>query len=206
MRQCLTAAIAFLRAPAFGGVVVAGRRLYVGRMVAAVLAVATLALLLRALLTPATQPAVGPQPGPAAPEVGHYAPNAALLDLSGNHVDLTSLRGKVVVLNFWYASCEGCQLEMPALEQAYEQHKGQGLVVVGVNIADDPTTMAEYTRRMGITYPVFRDADGRTFAAYQVAATPSSYFVDRSGVIRYRVVGPLDSQTLNQDATPLLAR
>ena len=97
-------------------------------VVIAVLVVVTLALILKALLTPAAAGPTGNQtPGPAAPLTGHYAPDATLVDLSGNQVALSSLRGKVVVLNFWYAACEPCRLEMPALERYYQAHKVRDL-------------------------------------------------------------------------------
>src|SRR5262245_13293027 len=105
-------------------------------IIVAALAAATLALILKALLTPAAPASPGNQaPGPTAPLAGRYAPDATLNDLSGNQVALASLRGKVVVLNFWYVACEPCRQEMPELERFYEAHSGEGFVVVGANIA-----------------------------------------------------------------------
>jgi cytochrome c biogenesis protein CcmG/thiol:disulfide interchange protein DsbE len=167
--------------------------------------VVTLALLARALLTPSPSAVPLRTPGPAAPAINHYAPEVALLDVSGNRVRLSSLRGNVVVLNFWYASCEPCRREMPTLERAYEQNQKAGLVVVGVDIADDAQTMSAFARSIGITYPIFRDDQGHAFSAYQLSATPSSFLIDRAGVIRYKIVGPADSATLRQDTAALLA-
>jgi cytochrome oxidase Cu insertion factor (SCO1/SenC/PrrC family) len=115
----------------------ARRRIPWAGVIIAILAVATLGLILKALLTPAAPPADGQTPGPVAPLVGHYAPEATLVDLSGNQIALSSLRGKVVILNFWYAACEPCRLEMPELERYYQAHQSDGLVVIGANIADD---------------------------------------------------------------------
>ena len=155
--------------------------------------VATLALILKALLTPAAAgPASSQTLGPAAPLAGHYAPDATLVDLSGNQVALSSLRGKVVILNFWYAACEPCRLEMPALERYYQAHKGEGFVVLGANIVDDAQATEDFTKTIGVSYPVFRDPGQRAYTTYQVSKTPSSFIIDRSGVIRKVVVGPLD--------------
>jgi peroxiredoxin len=181
------------------------RRLPWAGIVAAVVVVATVALILKALLTPATaSPAGSLTPGPVAPLAGHYAPDATLVDLSGNHVALSSLKGKVVVLNFWYAACEPCRLEMPALERYYQAHRAEGFIVAGVNITDDAPTTQRFVEAIGISYPIFRDPDQRTYTTYQVNKTPSSFIIDRDGVIRQVVVGPLDSAMLDQAARPLL--
>jgi peroxiredoxin len=166
---------------------------------------ATLALIAKALLTPASSSASASQtPGAAAPLAGHYAPKAMLTDLSGNQVALSSLRGKVVILNFWYVACEACRLEMPALERYYQAHKSEGFVVVGANIADDSQATRRFVATNGISYPIFRDLGQRAYATYQVGKTPSSFFIDRDGVIRQVVAGPLDPAALDQTVQPLL--
>jgi peroxiredoxin len=182
-----------------------GKRSPWAPVVIAVLVVATLALILKALLTPASVgPASSQTPGPAAPLVGHFAPDATLVDLSGNQVTLSSLHGKVVILNFWYAACEPCRLEMPALERYYQAHKSEAFVVVGANIVDDAQTTQDFSKSIGVSYPVFRDPGQRAYAAYQVSKTPSSFLIDRDGVIRKVVVGPLDTSELDQAVRPLL--
>jgi peroxiredoxin len=175
----------------------------------ALVAVASAAVLVWALLQPAqsgTATATGHNtPAAPAPLVGHYAPDTTLLDLHNNHVSLASLRGKVVVLNFWYVACPPCQTEMPALEKAYLADQGNGLVVVGVNVSDDAQTISSFLARLGITYPVWRDLGQRATVRYQLTDTPTSFFIDRQGVIRYKVVGPLDGPTLARDTAALLA-
>lgn len=177
-------------------------------LIIAALAIVTVGLLLKGLLTPTTQPTykAGATPLPTAPIVGHYAPDVTLRDLSNNPVKLSSLRGKVVVLNFWYAACEPCKLEMPALEHAYEQYKAQGFVVLGVDTVDDPATLDTFIHDLGITYPVVRDVDLRAATLYRIVDTPSTFFIDRNGVIRYRVVGPMRTSMLASYAPSLLAQ
>ena len=177
------------------------------RIVVALAVLATLLILGRALTTPAqSSPAnASATPGPAAPQIGHYAPNATLLDLSNRQVDINSLRGKVVVLNFWYVACEPCLYEMPALEKAYLTYSGKGVVVVGVNISDDAQTISTFIQRLGITYPILRDVGERVALQYQLTATHTSFILDRQGVIRYKQVGPFDTPTLDHDVTALLA-
>jgi len=174
-------------------------------VIGATLGVVTLALILKALLTPAgATPADSQTPGPAAPLEGRYAPEATLVDLSGNKVALSSLHGKVVILNFWSVACEPCRLEMPELERYYQAHRGDGLVIVGENITDDAQTINDFAKEMNISYPVFRDPGQRASTTYQVSKMPSSFIIDRDGVIRKVVVGPLDPSTLDQLAPPLL--
>jgi peroxiredoxin len=176
-------------------------------VIATILVVATLALILKALLTPVTPaaPAADSQtPGPAAPLAGHYAPDITLVDLSRNQVTLASLRGKVVILNFWYAACEPCRQEMPELERYYQAHRSDGLVVIGANITDDAQTTRDVTNSIGVSYPVFLDPGQRAYATYQVSKTPSSFIIDRDGVIRKVVAGPLDATTLDQTVRRLL--
>jgi peroxiredoxin len=177
-------------------------------MIIAALAIITVGLLLKGLLTPATPTKADPSatPGPAAPVVGHYAPNITLRDLSNNPVELSSLKGKVVALNFWYAACEPCKYEMPALEQTYEQYKAQGFVVLGVDVVDDPATADSFIHAVGVTYPVVRDVDLRAATIYRLTDTPSTFFIDRNGVVRYRVVGALDSATLHTDVSALIGQ
>jgi peroxiredoxin len=174
------------------------------------LGVGTVALLAWSLLTP---PAAAPHPAasagtplPAAPLVGHRAPDVTLLDLSNNSVTLSSLRGKLVVLNFWYAACEPCRYEMPILERAYHANGAHGVVVLGVNIVDDAQTTSAFVAELGIDYPIVRDRGQRAVLTYQVTHTPTTFVIDRYGVIRAVVPGAItDDKTLNGYLAPLLA-
>ncbi len=179
-------------------------RLTSPRFIVPFLAVATVVILVWALLTPAPASTPGATPGAAAPQVGHYAPDAALLDLSNKSVRLSSLRGQVVVLNFWYVACEPCRYEMPALEKAYLAGKSQGLVVVGVNTSDDAQTISIFTNQIGINYPILRDLGERVTIQYKVTATPTTFVIDRHGVIRAKIAGPLDKNAIATYVTPLL--
>jgi peroxiredoxin len=136
--------------------------------------------------------------------VGHLAPNVTLLDLSGKSVPLSSLRGKVVVLNFWYVACEPCLYEMPALEKTYLAQQANGFVVVGVNTSDDAAAITAFASRIGITYPLLRDVNLSAVGTYSVTATPTSYVIDRRGVIRDRILGPVDQSALASEVTMLL--
>lgn len=194
----------------------ARRRIRVLQVVSGVLVVAAVALLVHGLLTPATPSAATPgrtssgagptaTAAPADPLVGHFAPDVTVHDMGDHLTALSSLRGSVVLLNFWYVSCPPCQIEMPALERAYLAHQSQGFKVVGLDMVDGASTISEFTSRLGITYPILRDIGQRAVLAYQVRATPSSYLIDRDGVIRAVYTGPINTSTFQRDLAALLA-
>jgi peroxiredoxin len=175
----------------------------------AALGLGTVVVLAWSLLSPASAPPVATRAGtplPAAPLVGHLAPEVTVLDLSNNPVSLASLRGKIVLLNFWYVACEPCRYEMPLLERAYHADSAHGVVVLGVNIVDDAQTTSAFAHQLGIDYPIVRDRGQRTVLAYQVTRTPTTLVIDRQGVIRAVVPGAIsDESTLNGYLAPLLA-
>jgi cytochrome c biogenesis protein CcmG/thiol:disulfide interchange protein DsbE len=175
------------------------------------LALAVVALLIRGLLTPAasgtsagTATHTTATPGPPAPQVGHYAPDATIRSLDDKLVPLSSYRGQIVVFNFWYTTCPPCLIEMPALEQAYLAYGKQGVVVIGIDVVDTTGAINDFTRQLGITYPVLRDEGLRASRAFQVTSTPTSFILDRQGVIRYRSSGPLDRATLTKQLSALI--
>lgn len=146
---------------------------------------------------------VAPLPG-TAPIVGHLAPDSTLLTLDNQKVHLSSFHGKIVVLNFWYAECEPCQLELPALEHTWQQDASRGVVIVGANTEDDAGTIASYDKTVGLTYPVYRDPGGETVITYGVTATPTTFVIDQSGVVRAKIEGPLTMTSLTAALAPFL--
>jgi thiol-disulfide isomerase/thioredoxin len=128
---------------------------------------------------------------------GHItsAPNFVLsrLDRAGR-LELASLRGKAVVLNFWASWCYPCNKEAPALERAWQRHDGD-VVVLGVDVNDFAGDARKFMRRHGVTYPIVHDNKNVTEPKYGVAALPETFFVDRTG----RVVGHVAGQVSESD-------
>lgn len=81
---------------------------------------------------------------------------------------------------------------------ARQQAGGRAFAMLGVNGVDDRTTAASFVYQHGLTYPVALDPDQQVEALYNVSATPTSYFIDRAGIIRAVIIGPLDETTLHQ--------
>jgi len=128
------------------------------------------------------------------------APDFKTHDLSGHDVSLTSLRGKVVLLDFWATWCQPCWMAAPVLESLHERYHGQGLVVVGVS-TDDPNTATNVpamTQQAGLKYTICADpaADSKIALAYRVDSLPTQYLIDRHGHIRWSQEGfSTDEQT-----------
>lgn len=162
-------------------------------------------LLLGARIVTGLRSSSGTVPPGTAPTVGHLAPDSTLLTLKNQQLHLDSFRGKVVVLNFWYAECPPCQLELPTLEHTYQADATRGVVFVGADTLDDASTINNYTASVGLTYPVYLDSQGQTAITYGVTATPTTFVIDQSGVVRAKLVGPVTMQSLGKALAPLLA-
>lgn len=121
--------------------------------------------------------------------IGQDAPEIALPDLGGEMVSLASLRGKVVLINFWATWCPPCREEMPDIEDVYRRFKDRGFVVLAVNLQEDSGTVAEFVQRLGLSFTIVLDTSGEVSETYRVFSLPTSYFVDRDGVIRDANIG-----------------
>lgn len=139
---------------------------------------------------------------------GFAAPDFTLDLLGGGKVSLADLRGKVVLVNFWASWCPPCRLEMPAIEKTYRSYKDIGLVVIGLNLTaqDSEKEVADFVKEIGITFPIALDRDNAVGNLYRVMALPTSYFIDRNGVIRSVVVGGPMSEALIQSKVEELLR
>lgn len=136
----------------------------------------------------------------AAPQAGFLAPDFKLETLQGAGLSLGDLRGRPVIVNVWATWCPPCRAEMPALERVYQAYRAQGLEVLAVNAtsSDSPTAAQAFAQEYGLTFPVLLDAQGSVASHYQAWSLPTTFFVDRQGVIREVVVGGPMSETLLQ--------
>jgi peroxiredoxin len=129
---------------------------------------------------------------------GHPAPDFTLQTLEGESLTLSDLRGQAVVLNFWATWCPPCQAEMPELQAAYDEYGDKGLVVLGVNQAEDKATVHAFLNERKLTFPVVLDSQYEASQLYQVNSLPTTFFIDRDGVIREIVIGQMNAALLKQ--------
>jgi cytochrome c biogenesis protein CcmG/thiol:disulfide interchange protein DsbE len=139
-----------------------------------------------------------------APLPDHPAPDLALSQLDGTLRTLRDLRGQVVLINIWATWCPPCRAEMPAIQQAYAEYRERGFVVLAVNQREDAAAITPFLEQQGLTFPILIDRDGQASATYQASALPSSFFVDRRGVIRAVYRGPIPSRVINGIVEQLL--
>jgi thiol-disulfide isomerase/thioredoxin len=131
--------------------------------------------------------------GPARVEVGLEAPSYAARNLQGDSVSLALLRGKPVLLNVWATWCLPCKEEIPYLETLHGKHAAQGLQIIGVSIdarGDEPK-IESFARDFQMSYPIWRDPDERVNSRFLAIGVPSTYLIDRDGVLRWKHLGTL---------------
>lgn len=116
-----------------------------------------------------------------------------LLDnLEGKPIDLASLKGQVVLLNFWATWCDGCRAEIPALNRLQAQYGPRKLQVVGVNIGEGQARIAEFMEHIPIRFAVLRDVDSVARKAWHIRIMPTTFLIDRNGMLRYQLTGEAD--------------
>lgn len=126
-------------------------------------------------------------------QVGALAPNFSLTDGEGKALSLESLRGKVVLLNFWATWCPPCQQEMPGLESLYLKFKDRNFTVLGVSLDEegwDP--IRKFLQTVPVTFPIVNDAEQKATDVYQIYRVPETYLIDKEGRIADKIVGPQD--------------
>ena len=134
----------------------------------------------------------------SAPQAGFTAPDIVLSDQNGTQFQLSNLRGKAVVLNFWASWCPPCRAEMPDLQAIHQEYAAQELLILGVNATsqDSVSDALEFANAMGLTFPILLDESGSASRAYQVNALPTTFFINADGVIEEVVYGGPMSGTL----------
>ena len=127
-------------------------------------------------------------------EEGALAPDFLLEMLEGDEARLSDYRGQGVVLNFWATWCGPCRKEMPQFIAAYEAHRDEGLVVIGLNLQESESIIRPFVDDFGIDFPVLIDRDGEVGDAYRLIGLPATYFIGRDGVIESLFIGPFQAE------------
>ncbi|MDZ5472273.1 redoxin domain-containing protein [Bacillus sp. 31A1R] len=132
---------------------------------------------------------------------GNQAPDFQLQTMEGEEIQLSSLQGKKVIVNFWATWCPPCKAEMPHMQEFYEEQKENGIEILAVNLATtekDPTALWSFVEDYGLTFPILLDSEGEIADTYQAFTIPTSYVIDSSGIIRKKITGPMDKEMMLQ--------
>jgi peroxiredoxin len=116
--------------------------------------------------------------------IGDAAPDFSLPTLTGEKVTLGAFKGKAVLLNFWASWCTPCREELPELQKMYQKYHKQGFEVIGINIDKKQANAEKFVQRFALSFPVVLDPDSSTISKYEGRAMPTSYLIDRQGMIR----------------------
>ncbi|WP_416826533.1 redoxin domain-containing protein [Ectobacillus polymachus] len=143
--------------------------------------------------TPATAVAIGLNKGQASPDF-------ELPSISGKKMKLSDFRGKVVILNFWATWCPPCKAEIPEFVKFYEMKKNENVEIVGVNLTkseSNPGSVMDFVKNNSMTFPILLDEKGEIGQLYQMMTIPTSYIIDKNGVIQDKYVGAMSYEMMN---------
>jgi cytochrome c biogenesis protein CcmG/thiol:disulfide interchange protein DsbE len=141
----------------------------------------------------------------SSPLLGKPAPDFTLPVLNRNRtLALASLKGKVVMVNFWASWCQPCQQEASALQQLWTKWQSRGVVLLGVDGPESESDALGFVHQYGITYQNVRDTiDGGTAISYGATANPETFFINQDGVIVARWIGPISEQNVQAELAKL---
>jgi cytochrome c biogenesis protein CcmG, thiol:disulfide interchange protein DsbE len=137
--------------------------------------------------------------------IGSAVPQVTLSEINGTSVRIPeSLRGKVFVLHFWQIGCSSCKLDMPAMDTLYKQYRKKGLEILAVNVGQKKEAVRSFAAELGVSYPLLIDPNERNARLYGVTDVPRTYVIDRSGIVRYRILGGATPETMTKLILSLL--
>jgi thiol-disulfide isomerase/thioredoxin len=114
----------------------------------------------------------------------------SLKDLNGQPVSLSDFRGKIVFLNFWTTWCYACRIEMPDMEKLYQKFKNKDFAIVTINLQESASQVKQFFKEFNLTFTALLDSDGEVGAHFMITAIPTSFILDKKGIIIGKVMGP----------------
>jgi thiol-disulfide isomerase/thioredoxin len=135
------------------------------------------------------------------------APSIARLDKAGVDKYLDSLKGKVVIVDFWATWCPPCRQEIPGFVELQKQYGDKGLVVVGLSLDDEMEAVKEFCKAQKVNYPVFVVGQDTTAAWGNIEAIPTTFILDKTGKKAGAPrVGYHSKETFQKEIAPLLEK
>ncbi|HEY1584681.1 MAG TPA: TlpA disulfide reductase family protein [Polyangia bacterium] len=137
---------------------------------------------------------------------GQRAPEFSLPSLKGSTVTLSSMKGKVVLVDFWAQWCEPCKKELPQLDRLAKEYAQKGVVIVAVNIDKQRENAERMVKQLGVSLPVLLDPAGSVAGTYDLPKMPTSFVIDKKGIVRFvneGFDGPKDVDRFKQELDEL---
>jgi cytochrome c biogenesis protein CcmG/thiol:disulfide interchange protein DsbE len=128
------------------------------------------------------------------PQSGRPAPDFQFQTPEGQSTSLSELKGQLVLVNFWATWCGPCTYEMPFLQQFYQEHPGGEVVLLAINVQESPSQVAEFMQDRGFSFTVLLDSGADVTQRYNIRGIPTTFFIDRDGIIQEIHVGAFQSQ------------
>ena len=113
-----------------------------------------------------------------------------LKDLNGQPVSLSDFRGKIVFLNFWTTWCYACRIEMPDMEKLHQKFKNKEFAIITINLQESASRVKQFFEEFKLTFTALLDSDGVVGAHFMITAIPTTFILNKEGIIIGKVMGP----------------
>ncbi|WP_019119309.1 TlpA family protein disulfide reductase [Brevibacillus massiliensis] len=141
------------------------------------------------------------------PQVGYNAPHFTLKGLDDQTYQVTGPRDKPLVINFWASWCGPCKMEAPDLEKLYGTYKDQvDFYAINITKSDKLDSAKQFVSQFKLTMPILLDTDAKVSDTYQVKAIPTTFLVDKQGVIRRSIIGMVDAGSFEQELKKIVTK
>ncbi|SFA89012.1 MULTISPECIES: peroxiredoxin [unclassified Bacillus (in: firmicutes)] len=165
-------------------------------MIKKVLAAVALIVLITVAIVQAMEKKEEPVNNSTGIAIGSKAPDFEVKTLTGETVKLSDYKGKKVMLNFWATWCPPCKAEMPDMQKHYEQgHKDYEILAINI---DPQLDVQGFVDEMGLTFPILLDEDDSINTKYKVISIPTTYFIDKKGIIREKFTGAMPLEAMEE--------
>lgn len=135
------------------------------------------------------------------------APELSFNTIEGKKITMSSLKGQIVLVNFWATDCPGCIAEMPKLVETYNTYHAKGLEIIAVAMPTDPISQVQnYAQKNKLPFPVVHDGDGEITTHFDdVRLTPTTFMIDQKGHLMGKIIGEMDFTALRSQLDKSLA-
>lgn len=132
---------------------------------------------------------------------GDTPPNFELTTFDNEVINLSELKGKKVILNFWASWCGPCKAEMPHMQNYYENYaEDDNVEIIAVNMSTQERRgmdgVEEFIDSYGLTFPIPLDEEGKVIVDYGIVTIPTTYLIGTDGTLVQKIIGPMDEKTI----------